>query len=212
MLLFAVIYKSMAFKDSPLSNEMTMKQLSHLNMRVDNVVDESGWDESVFESYTDNQLAGAEECNSILVGKPTGNIYFNKGTILQEVKVENVIRGTCKYEKIWLQNGLRSTLAYDGNDVIIKGMDRNFMQEDCEYLLFCTPSGVNRYSDRKIYTEAEGMWFGCYNLTRDSDILITEDNKRYHPNAEFYTSSQRVLQCYNEAKKKLIQSYIGWGI
>jgi hypothetical protein len=29
------------------------------------------------------------------------------------------------------------------------------------------------------------MWFGCYNLTRDSDILVADEECEYDPQVEF---------------------------
>jgi hypothetical protein len=210
VLLLAIVIKNIAFLNpfSNSANETTLEQLEQFHIKIDYVVDETDWDDSFFESFTDIQLEKAEECGDILIGTPTGNIYFNVGGIYQEVEVEEVIRGNCEYKTIWLHNGLTSTFEYDGDSVILKSMHRNLMQEDCRYLLFCNASAANEYSDRKVYREPDDMWFGCYNLTRDSDILLTEDNREYNPKIEFFTSSERILECYIAAKKKLIENYV----
>lgn len=203
----AVIIRNMAFPACPITNNMTLKELSKLDIRVAYIEDSKSWTDEVYDSFCENELSGAKECSNILVGRPTGNIYFNRGTILQEVFVRKVIKGSCKYEKIWLQNGLQSTLEYDSDKVILSGMDRSFMQEDCDYLLFCSSSAVNKYSDKKVYTEASGMWFGCYNITRDSEIVMEANENKYNSQIEFYTSSKRTMQCYNKTKGKLLEIY-----
>lgn len=199
--------KKIAFSSCPLSNHTTLEELNQMNLQVEYVEDSASWTSEVYDSFTDNEVAGAKECSCILVGKPTGNIYFNRGTVLQEVYVTKVIKGSCKYKKIWIQNGLKSTLTYDKGTVLIKGMDRSFMQEECEYLLFCNPIATNQYSDKKVYTEAEGMWFGCYNLTRDSNIIVEGNDNTYNPQVEFYTTKEKTIECYNQAKRKLIEMY-----
>lgn len=208
LLLLAVIVRIIAFPTCPLSANMTLDELNKMNLKVGYIEDSASWTSEVYETFCDNEIAGAKECDSILVGEPTGKIYFNRGTILQEVLVEEIIRGNCPYEKIWLQNGLKSTLLYDEDAVVIDGMDRSFMQKGCEYMLFCTPSATNKHSDKKVYTEADGMWFGCYNLSRDSDIVMKDNQNEYNPQIEFYTSSEKTMQCYNKTKKKLIELYI----
>ena len=214
LVVFAVIIgcitgRNIAFPSSPISNTMTLEELQKMEIQVGYVETSETWTDEVYDAYYNNQIEGSKEAGCILIGVPTGNLYFNRGTILQEVLVEQVIRGTCKYEKIWLQNGLRSTLVYEEEHVTLKGMDRSFMQEDCKYLLFCDPIATNKYSDRKVYTEADAMWFGCYNLTRDCDVIMGENENAYNPDIEFYTSSEKTMQYYNEAKRALVEMYCG---
>lgn len=199
--------KKMAFPSCPITNSMTLDEVQKLDLRVKNIETSEGWTSEWYDSFCDEQMAGAKQCANILVGKPTGNIYFNKGTILQEVVVQEVLKGKCKYKKIWLQNGYLSTLEYEKGKVMISGMDRSFMQEDATYLLFCDSLATNRYSDKKVYTETEGMWFGCYSLTRSSDIVMEEGNNKYNEEIEFYTSSEKTIEYYNKAKQMLIEKY-----
>lgn len=213
VIVFAVVgsitIKTIAFPASPLSNTMTLEELQKMEIQVGYVETSETWTDEVYDAYYNNQIEGSKEAGCILIAIPTGNLYFNRGTILQEVLVEQVIRGTCKYEKIWLQNGLRSTLVYEDEHVTLKGMDRSFMQEDCKYLLFCDSLATNKYSDRKVYTETDAMWFGCYNLTRDCAIVMGENENTYRSEIEFYTSSEKNMQYYNEAKRALIEMYCG---
>ena len=204
----SVILKNIAFQDSPLSNHMTLEDLQTMNIRVSYIEDSEDWTDEWYDMYCDSQIEGAKTCEYILVGKPTGNIYFNRGTILQEIYVEYVIKGDCTYQKIWIQNGLKSTLKYKKGEVILSGMDRSLMQQDCEYLLFCDAMSANEYSDKKVYTEADAMWFGCYNLSRDSNIVMKQNEDLYNSQIEFYTSSDRTLELYNNTKHKLINKYI----
>ncbi len=202
-----IAIRNIAFQSCPLSNNITLDDLQEMDIQVEYIEDSKSWTSEVYDSFCDDQIAGSKKCSCVLIGVPTGNIYFNRGTILQELYVEQVIKGECKYEKIWLQNGLLSTLTYDEDSIILKGMDRSFMQEDCKYLLFCDPIATNEYSEKKVYTEADAMWFGCYNLTRDCDIVMEENQNEYNSEIEFYTSSEKTVSYYNEAKRKLIEMY-----
>lgn len=201
------IIRTIAFPTSPLSNTMTLKELQKMDIEVMYIESSESWTSEVYDKFCEEQIAGSKQCSSILVGVPTGNIYFNKGTILQEISVKQVVKGKCNYEKIWLQNGLLSTFIYEDETVKLRGMDRSFMQEDCEYLLFCDPIATNKYSDKKVYTEADSMWFGCYNLTRDCDIVMKENENMYRSDIEFYTTSEKTIQYYNKAKRMLIDMY-----
>lgn len=202
-----IVLGNIAFKKSPLENSMTLQELQNMEIQVDYIEDSKDWTDEWYNSFVNDQLLAAEECGNILIVKPTGNIYFNRGLILQEAEVLNVLKGGCTYETIWLRNGLRSTLEYENDRVILKGMDRSFMQEDCEYLFFCDALSTNEYSEKKVYIESDAMWFGCYNLTRDNIIAMEEGNNTYNPLIEFYTSSERTAKCYSEAKRMLIGKY-----
>lgn len=204
----AILLKSVCFKVSPISNETTTDELQKYNPHISYIEDASGWDEEIYRTFYEKEKKGARECATIIVGKPTGQIYFNHGTILQEVIVKRVIKGACKEEFIWMQNGLLSTIRYDGKNVWIDGMDRSLMQKGSEYLIFCSASRINKYSEKKVYTEADGMWFGCYNITRSSDVIIDKNDGVCNSQAEFYTSSKKALDCFNQTKQKLIKEYL----
>lgn len=204
-----VLLRDKIFETSPLKNEMTLNELQSMQIQVEYIEDSKGWTDEWYNSFVNDQLSAAEESENILIVKPTGNIYFNKGLILQEAKVLDVLEGDCQYELVWLRNGLRSTLEYKDGKVVIRGMDRSFMQEDCKYLLFCDELSTNAYSKKKVYVEPDAMWFGCYNLTRDNIIAMKEDDNTYNPLIEFYTSSERTAEIYRETKKQLIEKYYG---
>lgn len=197
-----------AFRNCSLSNYMRLDELQKLDLKVDYIETSEDWTDEWYNSFSDRQLLGAEECKCIIVANPTGEIYFNRGSILQEVYVKNVIKGECSYGKIWIQNGLNSTMEYKDGVVTICGMDRSFMQKDCEYLLFCDEMTANDFSNKKVYNEAEGMWFGCYNLTRDYNKAMNRGENKYNPEIEFYTYSLKTILCYNDAKHKLIDKYV----
>lgn len=213
LLLFcaAFVLRLLAFQSSPLTNDMTLEELEGISLKIGYVQTEDGWHEqwhgASSVSYVDSELAGAKESPCILRVTPTGNLYFNSGLILQEVQVEEVIKGECSYHVIWLTNGLWSTLEDRGDDVLLIGMERSFMQEGCEYLLFCEPSATNAYSEKKVYTETDSMWSGCYNISRSCDTLVAETEPDYDPAIDYYTSSGEVLSDYEEARQALIETY-----
>lgn len=203
----AALLKTLAFRESKVKNEMTLEELQKLNIKMDYVETIDSWDEKFFSSFCQNQLAAAESCENILKVIPTGNLYINSHLILQEAKVESVIKGKCTYNTIWLQNGLNCTLLDRGEDILLTGISRSFMQEDCEYLIFGEEALTNAFSEKKVYTETEGMWFGCYNLSSNKDTVVKSKEPLYDPNIEFYADNIKIIQCYNKAKKELMDKY-----
>lgn len=208
-IVLAPFIKGQVFSSAPISNEMTLEDLQKQKIRVTYVETIKDWDEASIAEYGDEQLKKSKKCKTIFVVKPTGNLYFNEGLTLQEVKIKKVIKGKETSDTIWVRNGLHSTLTYDKkkNEVELSGMDRSFMQTDCEYLLFCKAMETNSYSSRKMYAETSKMWFGCYNLTKSSDRIVPAKNAYYDSAIEFYADDERLLSAFNDAKKKLIQYY-----
>lgn len=202
------LLKAIAFRKAPCENEMTLGELQKQSIAVEYVETDESWSDESLSVFCQRQMELAENCNTILKARPTGNIYFNQSVILQEVFVEDVMTGDCPYKKIWLDHGLASTMIYQGNQIILSGMERSFMQEDCEYLLFCDPVETNRYSDRKVYREMDEMWIGCYNITRDCMVPVKKDYPLYDEKIEFYCTSEKLLGCYRDTKKMLLEKYL----
>jgi len=206
----APFIKGQVFSYAPISNEMLLEDLQKQKIRVTYVETIEDWDETSIKQFGDEQLRKSKKCKTIFVVKPTGNLYFNAGLIMQEVTIKKVIKGKETSDTIWVRNGLHSTLTYDKkkNEVELSGMDRSFMQTDCEYLLFCKALETNPYSNQKMYTEFGNMWFGCYNLTNSSDKTVPIKNAYYDSSIEFYVDDEELLSGFNEAKKKLIEYYV----
>lgn len=207
LFLGAYVLHILAFAKAPCKNETTLDELQSNRIKVEYV--EDGWSDEKYESFCSDELMASEECRYIFKARPTGRLYFNQSLILQEVQVEEVLGESCDYETIWIDNGLAATLRYNKENIILSGMNRSFMQEDCEYLLFCEEVGTNSYSKRKVFREMEeGMWTGCYNITRDCETTVELEYPDYNPEIEYYSSNQRVLECYIEAKKALMERYL----
>ena len=202
--------KKKIFSDAPISNEMTVDNLQKQSIRVTYVETIKDWDKTSIKEFGAQQLKKSRKCNNIFVVKPTGNIFFNDGLIMQEVRKKKVIKGNKTSDTIWVRNGLHSTLKYDKdkNEVVLSGMNRSFMQTDCEYLLFCEELETNLYSNKKMYTEVDDMWFGCYNITKNSDEIVPVKNAYYNSTIEFYVDDESLLSGFNNAKRKLIDYYL----
>jgi hypothetical protein len=207
------VIKKQMFSDAPLSNDMTLEELQKQKIQVTYVNSIESWNEQMIREFGKKQLKKSKKCPGIFIVKPTGNLYFNEGLILQEAKLEKVIKGKESSDTIWLRNGLHSTLTYHKKkkEVELSGMDRSFMQTDCEYLLFCEPQESNSYSARKIYTETDKMWFGCYNLTKSSYQVVSPENAYYDSSIEFYVDDKKLLNGFNEGKRKLVEYYVTEG-
>lgn len=202
------VARQCGYSRAPISTEMTLGELEKLKIRVQYVDEATGCTDEYFQSFVQEQIEEAKNCSNIFWVKPTEQIYFNKDVILQEVEVKQVIKGKCTYDKVWITNSLSSTLDYNGTDVILSGMERSFMQTECEYLLFCDASYINAYSDRKIYSEAENMWIGCYNVTRDCLTTVDGDFCYYDSSIEYYSTSKKLLNSYMETKHVLMEQYL----
>lgn len=200
--------KVIAFRKAPCENEMILGDLQSQSIAVEYVETDEGWSDESLSEFCQSQMELSDNCSTILRVKPTENIYFNQSVILQEVSVEDVMKGDCPYKKIWLDHGLASSLIYQDNKIILSGMERSLMQEDCEYLLFCDPVETNSYSDRKVYREMDEMWIGCYNITRDCLDTVKKDYPLYDEKIEFYCTSKRLLECYMDTKKALMEKYL----
>lgn len=209
-MILAPFIKSQVFSYAPITNEMTLEDLQKQKIQVTYVETIEGWSEKDITQFGKEQLKKSKKCKNVFIVKPTGNIYFNQGLILQEVRINKVIKGKETADTIWVRNGLHSTLHYKKkkDEVELSGMNRSFMQTDCEYLLFCKPSETNIYSTHKIYTEAGNMWFGCYNLTKSSDQVVPAKNAYYDSSIEFYADSEKLLLAFQDAKERLTKYYI----
>ncbi len=203
-----LLLKAVAFRKAPCENEMTLGDLQSQSIVVEYVETDEGWSEESLSGFCQRQIELSEDCTTILRVKPTENIYFNQSIILQEVSVEEVVRGDCPDKKIWIDHGLASTITYRDKKIVLSGMERSFMQLDCEYLLFCDPVATNRYSDRKVYREMDELWIGCYNITRDCVDTVQKNDPPYDDKIEFYCTSKSLLECYMDTKKALKEKYL----
>ena len=203
-----IILPKRAFRYSEIKQNMTLETLESLPIWVKYVEDGEGWNEAAYKNFCESDLKASEECEDILKVIPTGNLYVNGQLILEEAKVEQVIKGSCRAKTIWLANGLLCTLEYEKDKVILDGMNRSFMQKNCEYLVFVEALSANPYSEKQVYTEYSSMWNCCYNLTWNSTELVNSDGTDYNPKIEFYVANQKVLECYNKTKKLLIEKWI----
>lgn len=203
-----IAFRNFAFKEALFSNCITVKDLEKCKIKIEYTYDAGNWEQADFDAFVEEQLEGAKDVSNILVVKPTGNIYFNNDIVLEEVNVKTVIKGKCKYNTIWINDGLLNSIRYENEQVVVTGYDRSFMQEDCEYLVFLDELDTNKYSERKVYSETEAMWNGCYNITRDCVETSGKKMVTYNPDIEYYNNSKELLECYMKAKHSLMEAYM----
>lgn len=203
----SIIAHTIAFKESPLKNEMSLSDLQKNHIKVQYIQHSSSWDNTFYEEFESNILNAAKECDYVLLVQPTEKIYFNAGVILQQVKIVRQFSNEISDKYIWIHNGLRCSLNYEDGCIVLSGMERSFMQKECKYLLFCEKAPINKYSKRKVYREAEEMWIGCFNVSRDSVKTVDGEMADYDPDIEYYSDGEDVLKCYMEAKHQLLKIY-----
>lgn len=205
LIIVSIIAHTIAFNESPLKNEMSLNELQKNEIKVKYIQHSSSMDKKFYEKFVSNILHAAKECNYVFLVKPTDKIYFNAGVILQKVKIIKQFSNQISEEYIWIHNGLRCSLDYEDECIVLSGMDRSFMQENCEYLVFCEKTPVNKYSKKKVYREAEEMWIGCFNVSRDSIKAVKDEMADYDSDIEYYSDGENVLKCYMEAKHQLMK-------
>ena len=114
-MILAPFIKSQVFSYAPITNEMTLEDLQKQKIQVTYVESIEGWSEKDITQFGKEQLKKSKKCKNVFIVKPTGNIYFNQGLILQEVRINKVIKGKETADTIWVRNGLHSTLHYKKN-------------------------------------------------------------------------------------------------
>lgn len=198
---------TIAFRESPLKNEMNLNDLQKNDIKVKYIEHSSSWDKTFYEKFASDILGAAKECDYVFLVQPTEKIYFNTGVILQQVRIIRQFSSKISDEYIWIHNGLNCSLDYRDGCIVLSGMDRSFMQEDCEYLVFCEKAPINKYSQKKVYREAEEMWIGCFNVSRDSTKTVEGEMADYDSSIEYYSDGEDILKCYMKAKHQLMKRY-----
>lgn len=198
----AFVAKGIFFQKSNLDHFMTLERLQQECLLVDSCIAEMDFPEAEWPQFVEEECATAAECPNVLEVSPTGNLYVNGSVIMQEVQVENVRKGSCAANRIWICSQ-GSTVRENGDGTYrLTGMDYALMQTDCRYLVFCTSSELNDCLEQKVYNLDDSLWFPYYNLTRDTENVLTEE--RYDPQVEFYTDSENVLGMLQELKQLVV--------
>jgi hypothetical protein len=202
-IVLAIIVRNTMFKKDSISNYMTLDEVQSKNLTVANYNYKEEFEEEYLDDFAEEVYNNALECENAFIVSPTGNLYVNNEVIMQEAIVEQIIKGQCKYEKIWICSEGSSIERSSDDAYTYKGITYSLMQLENKYLVFCDPSEINDYSDKKIYYINDSLWFSYYNITKDSDKVM--DGRKYDENIEFYTDSEPALKCFNEMKHKIFK-------
>ena len=100
-----------------------------------------------------------------------------------------------------------NTLYYVDGKVLLKGMQRSFMQKENRYLLFLSARAIYKCFKEKVYEEDDIMWSGCYNIENDCYETVASKNAIYNKNADYFSSNKKMVNAYIEAKHLLMKKY-----
>lgn len=201
--ILAIVVRNNMFEKSHISNYVTLDVLQNEKLMINSYSTEKDFSEEDLARFVECECEVALERENVFVVYPTGNLYVNNSVIMQEVLVEEVIKGQCEYEKIWICSQGSSIIDNGDNTYVYVGLDYSLMQLENKYLVFCIPSEINDYSNKKIYNIDDNLWFSYYNITRDSEMVM--EDTLYNENIEFYTDSELVLRYYNSLKEELFE-------
>lgn len=199
----AFVVRNCLFEEDNINNYMTLEVLQSEKMIVNSYSIEDDFSEEALARFIEDECESVTDAEYAFEVSPTGNLYINNSVIMQEVLVDSIIKGQCEYEKIWICSE-GSTIQYnDDNTYGYIGLDYSLMQRDSSYLVFCIPSEINEYSDKKVYNTDDSFWFSYYNITGDSEKVM--EDVYYDKEMEFYTDSRVVLDGFNELKKEIFE-------
>lgn len=149
---------------------------------------------------------GTEYVNSalnreyIFIAKPTGNIKVGGLDVMQEVKIEKVIRGKSGIESdtVWV-DGMPGFECHD--DRIYLDAFSGWMMKNQRYLICASSYHKGLYEAEK--------WFGCLNLeTSDSGMVVdTEQEYTYEEicQAQFFAGDESVLKAKQNIKERILE-------
>jgi hypothetical protein len=201
----AFFTKKLLFIENDMNNYIMLNKLQDKTMVVENYSTQEDFSEEELKSFVATQCEAAMDSEYVLNVTPTGNLYINNSVLMQEVMVNRVIKGKCVYEKIWICSE-GCTIEY-GNDVYdLLGMDYSLMQLENQYIVFCIPSEINQYSDKKVYYTDDTLWFPYYNITSTHENVM--EDEYYNKNIEFYTDSDTILKYYNQLKVNILKEFV----
>ena len=72
---------TIAFRESPLKNEMNLNDLQKNDIKVKYIEHSSSWDKTFYEKFASDILGAAKECDYVFLVQPTEKIYFNPGEV-----------------------------------------------------------------------------------------------------------------------------------
>ncbi len=200
-----VFVRYFCIKESNIETEMSNFSLEDKITKLDYYSDENDFDLDELEQMIKDEVESGKESECIIEAYPTGCTYVNNTVLMQEVEVKEVIKGKCKYKKIWISNN-GSTINVDKDgEVILAGFEYGLMKKNNKYLIFCQASEINDWSNKKVYEINDSMWFPYFNLDKNSNKLAS--NSKYDREIEFYTDSPIILKFYNSLKKEIIDEF-----
>lgn len=193
----------------------TIADIQVLNCNVTQMFTEE--DVDLFIADAENYFRALPENIDIYIVSPTNNITQNDFTMIQEVKIDKVIRGeSAQSENIQIvttggiYDQVYSYQKYTNDRPLFSGMI-NILLPDNQYLVFLDQLGINRYTAEKRYYLARPL-FSTYNITSNYSIPIDEpvNTVAYNDfgNSEYLCDTQNTLDQLLAFKKNILDQYL----
>ena len=202
------------FSDRGLCDITKIEDLESYSFSLESV--ETKEDEEYYEDYADDYVDEFLESELILVGIPTGEYRMGTAAGMQEVKVENVLKGNKELvgQQIWL-DGMPGLSYYEDEDLLRMDAILNLMNEEHSYLIACDAYGdiyLNEVPECSKYYEIANCIFGYLDLTnRNNTGLIADTKTLYTYNDikkyEFFGTSQDLLDKKQMIKNRIIREF-----
>ncbi len=192
----------------------SIEDIQALNCNVNQLFTEEDVDLFIADAeYSFNNLP---EDTEIYIVSPSDNIIQYDFTMIQEVEIDKVIRGSSAESdtiQIVTTGGIydQEYRYYDyANDrPLFYGMT-NILFEGNQYLVFLSPLRVNMYTEEKRYNLAMPL-FSTFNLTSDFSIPIDEPVNAIAYNdfgrSEYLCDTQNTLDRLLAFKRSVLDSY-----
>lgn len=193
----------------------TIEDIKVLNCNVNQMFSEE--DVDLFIADAENYFSALPENINIYIVSPTNNITQNDFTMIQEVKIDKIIRGECAQSdniQIVTTGGIYDQIyryhAYTNDRPLFYGMI-NILLPNNQYLVFLNQMRINMYTEEKRFYLARPL-FSTYNITSDYSIPIDEPVNTIAYNdfgdSEYLCDTQNTLDHLLAFKKCVLDQFI----
>lgn len=192
----------------------TIEDVRELDCNVNQIFTEDTVE--LFISDITESMESLEAQCDIYVVEPINSLKQNNFTMIQSVRVTEVIRGDAVEGEdinIVTSGGIYDSKykyhEYENNRPIFYGL-MNLLYPQNVYLVFLDPLGTNQYADVKSYYYTFPI-LSAFNVSSDESVVNGGNIEDMHYNdfgsSEFLCDSQYTLACLLEFKREVLRKY-----
>ncbi len=203
-----------SYTDKGLCAISTIEDVRELDCNVNQIFTEDTVGMFISDIAESMDVLG-KQCD-IYVVEPLNYLQQNNFTMIQSVRVSEVIRGDAVVGEeinIVTSGGVYDSKyqyhEYDNDRPIFYGL-MNLLYPQNDYLVFLAPLGTNQYAEEKSYYYTFPI-LSAFNLSSDESVVNGENIENIHYNdfgsSEFLCDSQYTLECLLEYKREVLKKY-----